>query len=876
MPNFDFTLNSYNLSKVGLFDTGLREQNIYLSPKPAKKFNNSATRKDYLLKNNIPYDPNGGFYTEDSESLITWTYVADYSLHRYHTSPIKNFYIHCRINKKGQLEFGSFDRIIGDKGTSSAYIFNSDLENKNQSFPLKIANKKEAENFILNTSKNKIKISSNAKFAGYLINEEDYIINDTAVKTYGHIWTYWYTIENNTLYFCGFPLYTLDIKGYNLENNELVSYEMGPTKYNIDVDLGLSEIFTLFYEENADNLVKNLLQKYGDQTESTNILSSFIAESQNLKLYQKTHSDFNYNISAMGLYGGIYKSEMYDMGDIDEVIYDENQTFKGNSGFIAIKTLKSRKMESDTGQTVWKYYPNAIVSSHFEVIMNGNNYDISLGTSDQIYKGESFNINGGDDNDIFINFIPPGPIIIPSIDDEDDEEETTKKSKTATIICGNIGSWYVDDETYYTNKLPLYYSSISYSPFDYDINSTITNYNKSRFKAVETGTTLKSKMDFSIYYNSQDYDDMNNLYIIPKYLNHEYIMPIENEMYYYYISPANHTNAGLALMTYSLEPDDNANIIYKNSGQARSNTEAMFQEDKSCQKWSIKDGHFLIPYNHNLLFYPNNPLITPVNAPTLQNHNLNTISNNAFIIKQYPSYGSLTITKGFKAQLSKSHGRNTRIVYKINRYRAKANVSLIKKLIEKTITNNTTDYDKHEFYQHTNGFKLENNYYILTPGIEQLKTGNHGHINNPEERPSDVNVPSITICNNPEKIYEQSTINSYGKEIPRVYKNNKLIYNNDIKFSGTTDMKLSGSFASYINDASNTINTISGNKIYFNLAANNIIQWCEANEEMTDFDGNAIDPWRYTLTFSEGEKWYSVNTDPNQILFEVEILSDKE
>ena len=145
MPNFDFTLNSYNLSKVGLFDTGLREQNIYLSPKPAKKFNNSATRKDYLLKNNIPYDPNGGFYTEDSESLITWTYVADYSLHRYHTSPIKNFYIHCRINKKGQLEFGSFDRIIGDKGTSSAYIFNSDLENKNQSFPLKIANKKEAE-----------------------------------------------------------------------------------------------------------------------------------------------------------------------------------------------------------------------------------------------------------------------------------------------------------------------------------------------------------------------------------------------------------------------------------------------------------------------------------------------------------------------------------------------------------------------------------------------------------------------------------------------------------------------------------------------------------------------------------------------------------
>jgi hypothetical protein len=60
------------------------------------------------------------------------------------------------------------------------------------------------------TSDGKLKKSCLPKYAGYLCNET--FTNKTPgefyLLCYGHIWTYWYTIVDNVLYFIGLPLYT--------------------------------------------------------------------------------------------------------------------------------------------------------------------------------------------------------------------------------------------------------------------------------------------------------------------------------------------------------------------------------------------------------------------------------------------------------------------------------------------------------------------------------------------------------------------------------------------------------------------------------------------------------------------------------------------
>lgn len=443
--------------------------NLMLSPKPYAKFTPTdpadpdtweEAKMDYFLDEgkiltNLPSDP---FYAPDSESHTSWIHVADYTTHPLSTARGETYHIHARINNENALEFGIFMEIVNSDISKSNGLFEMNVSNDTVS-NLTIASKAESEKYILNTAKNKVKISSCAKCAGYMINNEEIITDGGLYRVYGHIWTYWYVIDNNKLYFCGLPLYTGNDRGRIELNGAYVERDLPPTVY--DTLIEGTDFYKAYQavrgnDEGNQGGAKRILNEYGDTTERT-YFNIILNEVEN-EPHHLESSNISSDLKAISEHGGIYKTvkdadeltadgNMYKYviaGPDDLSIYkDDEAEVRGNSAYATIP-IKAVDAETNGDTVTYEYYDTAYALTNFSVIMNKNSYAIYINDFDRLLDGEP---------------TPPPPPPIPPFDDDDNgwwwwiiwggrrnrRRRRTKKQRQVSyylIDMGTIGNEY--------------------------------------------------------------------------------------------------------------------------------------------------------------------------------------------------------------------------------------------------------------------------------------------------------------------------------------------------------------------------------------------------------------------------------------------------
>lgn len=184
-----------------------------------------------------------------------WTYIADYSMHP-DTPGVSTFmyYLHGRITYRNTLEFAFFTDTIKANTTNSeievADVSNSQvlqrLNKAASSSTLRIATKKESEAKMLDSS-GKLIMALEPKCLGVMMNTGNvwvlqkgttrgssygnfYFVYGYLLQYYGHIWIYWSTIQNETLYVVGLPLYNGDEQGSVVTWEDLSNDDIGITK----------------------------------------------------------------------------------------------------------------------------------------------------------------------------------------------------------------------------------------------------------------------------------------------------------------------------------------------------------------------------------------------------------------------------------------------------------------------------------------------------------------------------------------------------------------------------------------------------------------------------------------------------------------------
>lgn len=351
-------------------------------------------------------------YSDDADSVQGWTYVADYTFHPYY--PItglrgKTRRLHARINKNNNLEFGFFSSIKPDPTTKHTYVLNNKQVNKDTKGQLRIASKAESEAFMLTSDRSKIKISCLPKYAGSLQNET--YTNNTpsgaATISYGHIWTYWYTIVSDTLYFIGFPLYLGNHRGKCPDGKgNAIEYDIPPNNFYVASTLEKAyiqeeEFYNAISAVKAEFLSKTecavdrILERWGDWNEPTIIQNKVLAKiSKDGVEDVYVNCDLANSCSAhSSLKGGVYKidNELVILNqDSIAFEYDEDKVPKlsvGYSGFNPVQAkhvsqLTTSYTDPITGETKTelKFFIHdlAYYTQAFEVERIGNSYCIEL------------------------------------------------------------------------------------------------------------------------------------------------------------------------------------------------------------------------------------------------------------------------------------------------------------------------------------------------------------------------------------------------------------------------------------------------------------------------------------------------------------------
>lgn len=209
-----------------------------------------------------------------------WQYITDFSFSKY--DPFTNYYaendeyykikpryvyLHARI-KDGKLEFGFYNKKnnycsehyeVISEGISygDQYITHQNGHINDIFGGFKIASKAESEKMMLKNGK--LLMSTNPQFAGYIINRgfaevELHRIDKNEqfyMPYYGHIWTYWYTIIGNTLYFVGLPLYNQDQSSY-IKRTITDDGVKRTKKYLVDLPFTESELIDAYINEETD------------------------------------------------------------------------------------------------------------------------------------------------------------------------------------------------------------------------------------------------------------------------------------------------------------------------------------------------------------------------------------------------------------------------------------------------------------------------------------------------------------------------------------------------------------------------------------------------------------------------------------------------
>lgn len=311
---------------------------------------------------------------DDEESIQGWTYVADYTFHQLSRGiSTYDWYIHARINKDGELEFGCFSEVIENENSNEKVIL-AEVTGAEQSLvwqkkrglqthSLRIATKEEAEKKLLKNGK--IIKSACPQYAGYIVNETNAVYTHgnakRAVRCYGHLWTYWYAVIDNVLYFIGFPLWQGETQGHMVSGGEeILTFPIPPTEYDKSYSLVPNSEFreqmslvediwlwggdVTFNEPELAAGAPRILAKYGDDSTETEILNRVLAkwDDESKTMQQIFEGDIIADLTPYPARGGVYPYEdnlrVFDSTETTTVQLPENELstfyYYGYSGFM--------------------------------------------------------------------------------------------------------------------------------------------------------------------------------------------------------------------------------------------------------------------------------------------------------------------------------------------------------------------------------------------------------------------------------------------------------------------------------------------------------------------------------------------------------------
>ncbi len=321
---------------------------------------------------------------EDKPDIQGWTYIADYSFHPLtpnHSGP-RSYYIHARIRHDYSIQFGVFASVY--QGTSEcpyalarlsryegegtlparAQVLHGDLRPA-----FRIAGKAESEAMMM--KEGKLIIAACPKSLGVLMNvgmgklavSYGETTTHRSITYYGHIWTYWGTIVDNTLYIVGLPLYTGSDKGaYRCAiGGEETTYRVSLPPTNYDARAGSGNFMAaakLLWGhrsgvgfERTTHMVDAVLEKYGDWSTPAVLCRRALAKvSPSLsegeyEVTQLCHGDIGDSLTLYSIYGGVYADKegglkAYNSDNVYHAHLGDGSTFysSGTSGYIPTKT----------------------------------------------------------------------------------------------------------------------------------------------------------------------------------------------------------------------------------------------------------------------------------------------------------------------------------------------------------------------------------------------------------------------------------------------------------------------------------------------------------------------------------------------------------
>lgn len=428
--------------------------------KPFNRFEEWSEAKDlFFSRGGGPDKPSD--LQDDEESIQGWTYVADYTFHS--LSPgISTFdwYIHARINKDGELEFGCFAEVIENENSNEKCIL-AEVTGAEQSLvwqkkrglqthSLRIATKEEAEKKLLKNGK--IIKSACPQYAGYIVNKTNavytYGIITKAVRCYGHLWTYWYSVIDNVLYFIGFPLWQGESQGHMVSGvDDIHTFSIPPTEYDLSYSIIPNSEFreqmslvqdiwlwggdVTFNEPELGVGAPRILAKYGDDSTETEILNRVIAKwDDESKTMQQIHEgDIVADLTHYPYRGGVYPYEgnlrAFDSTETTTVSLPENELstfyYSGYSGFMPYPAKDV--------SVAWIFCP------YFGVTCYGNSFFIY--TNGPSYWGRTDNYpweNNTPDFDL-----PPWWLNPPEPDDPEPDNPDGPKPPSPTPGPGPVG-----------------------------------------------------------------------------------------------------------------------------------------------------------------------------------------------------------------------------------------------------------------------------------------------------------------------------------------------------------------------------------------------------------------------------------------------------
>lgn len=457
---------------------------------------------------------------DDEQSIQGWTYVADYSVHRYtpNTPLTGQFYIHARIDRDNRLQFGVFRAAAVSQSVRKFPL--AQIKNKtarqcrhgDETPPLRIATKEEAEAFMLldgklreevcprcagvwmNWGLAKIRLSGvERRTVNGTTSEYPYGPHYSTIRIYGHIWSYWYTIVDNVLYFVGIPLYNSDASGsivytyLGIKNKRNGAWQYYSKRESVTLppteDDLLSKGFSrqrLRDDEFVSSPTLNFIAVYhsvfgagftAGRYEVGNMLREncvagktptlvcqrAIAKIEsdaagNFSLRQLRHGDIYANATAIGFNGGVFRdstNRCVQTANVSHATTEDNISSSyssGLSGYVASRTRYN--LEGLAAYTAQAFY----------VTRYGVSYNIETkGAGRPIVRYSSESL-GECDIDLHCNFVSNMSNVNPDpgVDDDDDDnpppippppdpgdiEEDDDPVRPSHPCLGELGYWY--------------------------------------------------------------------------------------------------------------------------------------------------------------------------------------------------------------------------------------------------------------------------------------------------------------------------------------------------------------------------------------------------------------------------------------------------